>query len=218
MEHPRLRSEYTAAARTRERPRCDGRPWQSDPLGFKGTGLPHHRGAGVSDRVATPDGVVRRDSVLPGPSSESKKRGQVEVAHWFRQNMFHFLSGASQWAGYAAVNHMGRLPKHTPSGVRPSQGGRTVHILLARPRRRVIPRSWPLAVSIQWTFISGVRIRSALAPHRLSALPRCRPTLFQFPPGRARHWKKRAAGGSSDPVQEGHGTSWLRGLICLLDA
>ena len=132
MEHPRVRSEYTAAARTRERPRRDGRPWQPDPLGFKGTGLPHHRGAGVSDRVATidsvaPDGVVSRYRVLAGPSSESKEWGQVEVARWFRQNMFHFLSGASEWAGYAAVNHMGSLPKHTPSGVRPSQGGSTVH-------------------------------------------------------------------------------------------
>ena len=35
------------------------------------------------------------------------------MAHRFRQNMFHFFSGASQWAGYAAVNHMGRLPKHS---------------------------------------------------------------------------------------------------------
>lgn len=126
MEHPRVRSEYTAAPWKRERPRCDGRPWQSDPLGFKGTGLPHHRRAGVSDRVATinsvaPHGVVSLDRVLPGPSSKSKSGVRLRWPHWFGQNMFHFLSGGSQWAGYAAVSHVGRLSKHTPSGVRPSQ-------------------------------------------------------------------------------------------------
>ena len=70
MEHPRVRSENTAAAWKREHSRRDGRPWQPDPLGFKGTGLPHHRGAGVSDRVATidsvtPYGAVSLDRILP---------------------------------------------------------------------------------------------------------------------------------------------------------
>src|SRR5678810_921252 len=62
MEHPGVRSEYTAAPWKRDRSRRDGSPWQPDPLWSKGTGLPHHRRAGLPRRISKLGSIVDKST------------------------------------------------------------------------------------------------------------------------------------------------------------